>query len=116
MPKYIFLDNWVLSDSWVPSGATKEDKPRLLAEFIRRNNYTIIINSALLTELYNPGWEAASEAERTLKAVHLFSQHPCVIVDALQVFAAEIAAYPAQSYQLPIALDLADLPVQHRAA
>lgn len=108
MPKYIFLDNWVLSDY------TKEDKQQLLSEFIRRNNYTVLINGLSATELYNPGWQQAKNTDRTNRAARFLSQHPCVVVRPEKVFKVEIESFPAIVEYLPTELSFDDLPSQHR--
>lgn len=110
MPNYIFLDNWVLSDY------TKEDKRHLLSEFIHQNDYTILINGLSAVELYNPGWQNATEAdnERTYRAAKFLSEHSCIIVRPERVFKSEIENFPAKLEHLPIELNFDDLPYQHR--
>lgn len=104
MPKYLFLDNWALSDY------TKGESRSKLSEFIRRNNYTILIDSLSFTELYNPGWKKAVGPDRTARAAELLGQHSCVIVDPQKVWRAEFEAFPAKLEQIPVELSLDDLP------
>src|SRR5689334_7599744 len=98
MRNYLFLDNWVLSKY------TQPERYALLSAFVRRNNYTILLNSLAFTELYNPGWDMAQGEERTARVVAFLIQHPCVIVDPQSVFRAEFLSYPEHVHDLPIAL------------
>src|SRR3990172_3153396 len=100
MPKYIFLDNWALSESTRPS------KQALLEAYIRRNNYTILVNSVAFVEMFNPGWTELAGEDRVLRTARFLSNHACHIVYPDKVFTAEINAYPAQLHSLPVALDL----------
>lgn len=110
MPNYIFLDNWVLSDY------TKEEKRHLLSEFIHQNDYTVLINGLSAVELYNPGWQNATDAdnERAYRAAKFLSEHPCLIIRPESVFKSEIENFPAKLEHLPIELNFDDLPYQHR--
>lgn len=108
MPKYIFLDNWVLSDY------PQEDKQYLLSELIRAKNYTILINGLSAAELYNPGWQQAEDNDRTVRAARFLSQHSCAIVRPERIFKSEIESFPARLERLPVELSLDDLMSQHR--
>jgi hypothetical protein len=108
MPNYLFLDNWVLSKY------TQPERRALLSAFIRRHDYTILFNSLAFTELYNPGWNMAQGEERAARVVAFLIQHPCVIVDPESVFRAELVSYPEHMRDLPVALNLADIPAQQR--
>src|SRR5215212_1493666 len=110
MSKYLFLDNWVLSDY------TTTERLHLLSDFIRKNNYTIMIDALSFTELYNPGWEKASGDDRTARAAELLGQHRCVIVDPQKVWKAELQTFPDALIQMPIELDLNDIPAHHRSS
>lgn len=108
MNNYIFLDNWVLSDF------TKPDKKQYLSNYLRKNNFTILIDTLSFVELYNPGWENAQENDRTTRAIDLICQHPTIIVDPVKVFRAEIINYPHSVSNLPIELDLEVMNIEHR--
>jgi hypothetical protein len=108
MPNYLFLDNWVLSKY------AQRERHALLSAFIQRGNYTILLNSLAFTELYNPGWNMAQGEERADRVVAFLIQHPCVIVDPVNVFRAELLTYPEHIQELPVALDLANIPAQQR--
>lgn len=108
MSKYIFLDNWALSDF------TKPDRQPYLSKYLEKNQFTVIIDSLSLTELYNPGWKNAQVADRTARATDFLSRHPVIIVDPVKLFRAEIENYPSPVQNLPIELDLEILPVKHR--
>ena len=108
MSKYIFLDNWVLSDY------TKPDKQPYLSKYLEKNLFTVIIDSLSLTELYNPGWQNAQEGDRTERATDFLSRHPVMIVDSAKLFRAEIESYPNPVLNLPIELDLETLPAEYR--
>ena len=106
--KYIFLDNWVLTDY------TKPDRQSFLSNYLEKNQFTVIIDSLSLTELYNPGWQNAQEGDRTARATDFISRHPVVIVDPAKLFRAEIKSYPNPILTLPIELDLETLPAEYR--
>ena len=108
MSQYIFLDNWVLSDY------TKPDKQHYLSKYLEKNQFTIIIDSLSLTELYNPGWKNMPAGERTTRATNFLSRHPVIIVDPEKLFRAEIENYPNQVHTLPIELDMETLSAEHR--
>lgn len=110
MRNYLFLDNWVLSTY------TSADRVIRLSDFIRRNQFTICISTLSLVELYNPGWEHAPEKDRMPHVVHFLGQHPCVIVDPQHLFRREIEVFPDTLEQLPLELDLEELPQQARIA
>ena len=108
MSRYIFLDNWVISDY------TKPDKQSYLSKYLEENQFTIIIDSLSLTELYNPGWQNTLAGERTARATNFLSKHPVIIVDPVKLFRAEIENYPKLVHNLPIELDMETLPAEHR--
>ena len=110
MPKYIFLDNWVLDQY------TREDKVAELSEFITKNKFVILITTLLLTELYNPGWENATnpEQERGYRVVKFLAQHQCVIADQVKLFRAEIEEFPNKLEDMPMELDLINLSFDKR--
>lgn len=108
MPGYIFLDNWVLSDY------TKDNKRHLLSEFIRKNNYSILVDSLSFTELYNPQWQNSKENDRTARVAEFLGQHSCVIVNPQNVWQSEFEAFPGRVKHLPVQLNLDDIPIPHR--
>lgn len=109
MTKYLFLDNWVLSNY------TKGEKLHSLSQFIQENEYTIAIDSLSFVELYNPNWEGAGDDERGIRAVNLLSRHPLVIVDPLKIWNSELESFPSKVEALPTELNLDQLPLPHRA-
>jgi len=108
MTKYIFLDNWVLSNY------TKGEKLHSLSRFVQENKYTVVIDSLSFVELYNPNWEVAGDDERGIRAVNLLSQHPLVIVDPSKVWISELEGFPRKLETLPTELNLDQLPLSHR--
>jgi hypothetical protein len=100
MSRYIFLDNWVLSDY------TKPDKLPYLSSYIRNRELTIAIDSLSFTELYNPGWASAQGQDRMARAISFISTHATIIVDPVKLIRAEIENYPEPVQSLPIELDL----------
>jgi len=108
MSQYIFLDNWVLSDY------TKPDVQDYLSIYIRNKQLTVVINSLSLTELYNPGWANSQGNDRISRVAKFIKDHPTIIVDPVKIFRAEIENYPQPVQSLPIELDFATLPVEHR--
>lgn len=106
MPKYIFLDTNILSDY------TKTEHVNALSAYIRRYDFTIIISSLLLIELYNEGWEGAKDKdeERGLRVVRFLSGEHCVIADPMDTWNSEFAALPEKLKRLPIRLDLDKMP------
>jgi len=100
MSRYIFLDNWALSDY------TKPDRLPYLSGYIKNKQLTVVINSLSLTELYNPGWQNAQGKDRTARAISFISTHSTLIVDPMKLIRAEIESYPEQIQSLPIELDL----------
>lgn len=109
MKKYIFLDNWVLSKF------TKNNFKHSLVAFLKNNDYTCVITSLILVELYNPGWGNSPKNERTVHAINFLSEIPCVIVDPFKLFRAEIEHYPLQLEELPYELDLREVSDKKRA-
>ena len=108
MSRYIFLDNWVLSDY------TKPDRLPYLSSYIKSNHLTVIIDSLSLTELYNPGWKNAQQNDRTARAANFISKHPTIIVDPVKLFRAEIESYPQLVQSLPIELDFEVMSIENR--
>ncbi len=106
MPGYIFLDTNILSDY------TKKENVTALSAFVRRNEYTIIINSLLLIEIYNQGWETATDKdeERGARVVRFLSREHCVVVDPMDLWHSEFAALPNRLKRIPIQLDLDRMP------
>ena len=109
MTKYLFLDNWVLSNY------ARGENFQPLSQFIKENDYSIAIDSLSFVELYNPGWEAAGQNDRGAKAVDILAQHPSVIVDSAKVWKSELESYPNRVETLPTELNLDQLPQPHRA-
>ncbi len=108
MSRFIFLDNWVLSDY------TKPDRLPYLSSYIKSKQLTIVIDTLSLTELYNPGWQNTQEGDRVARATKLIGKHPTIIVDPVKVFRAEIESYPLQIPSLPIELNLQVMPAENR--
>ena len=104
--RYIFLDNWVLSNY------THDARRGQLSAFLHRNDLTIAINSLSLTELYNPN---GKPGDRVSRATSFLAEHSCVIVNPANLFRAELQSYPDPLLGLPLELDLADLKSVHRA-
>jgi hypothetical protein len=100
MNKYIFLDNWVFSHLPDASFSSR------LSAFIRKRNYTILLTSTLLTELYNSKWQEVGDRDRGLKTVSFISNHASVIVDPKKVFNSEYLHFPKNLNIIPIELDL----------
>jgi hypothetical protein len=109
MHKYLFLDNWVLSDY------TKNGRQEALSAYVNANEFTVVVNSLLLVEMFNPCWEGSVCDDRVSRAVRLLSKHHCVVLHPHAVIRAEIEAYPNRLEQLPADLDLDDIPAEHRA-
>jgi len=108
MDKYIFLDNWVFSRLTDASFTSR------LSGFIRKRNYTILLTSTLLTELYNSKWQEAGDRDRGLKTVDFISNHPSVIVDPKKVFDAEYLRFPKNLNIIPVELDLKEIKDEFR--
>ncbi len=100
MTEYIYLDNWVLSRL---SNRNFFDR---LSTFIDDNRLSIILTSALLGELYNPGWKTAKFVERGDNTAKFLSQHSCVIVDPKKLFQLEYENFPSLLKEIPINFDL----------
>lgn len=100
MDKYIFLDNWVFSRLLDDSFSSR------FSSFIRKRNYTILLTSALLTELYNSKWQEAGDRDRGLRTVRFISNHASVIVDPKKVFDSEYLHFPKGLNIIPVELDL----------
>lgn len=98
MPRYIFLDTCILQEF------TSEKHVGTLSRFLRDGNYTIVITSLLMTELYNPGWHKAPERDRNARITSFLGQHRYVIVDNAKIFHKEICAFPSKLTQLPVEL------------
>ena len=103
MDKYIFLDNWVFSHLTDASFSSR------LSVFIRKRNYTILLTSTLLSELYNAKWQEAGDRDRGFKAVSFIRNHPSVIVDPKRVFDSEYIHFPKSINVIPIELDLKEI-------
>jgi hypothetical protein len=110
MPKYLFLDNWTLSDY------TSAEYAQRLANFIKSNGYTIIFNGISMTELYNPGWENGGVEERGARVARFLGDQRCVIVRPEEVWKSEAAIFPRKLDSMPIRLNLDTLPTSQRAA
>jgi hypothetical protein len=102
-PKYIFLDTWVLGL------LSKELFGRQLREFLLTNNYTVLLSSISLVELFNPGWALARDLDRTELAAHFYSELACVIVEPKLVWDAEIGNNLDALDALPIRLNLSEM-------
>lgn len=109
MPKYIFLDNWVYSL------LLKDGFEERLTAFVKQHDYTIIITSLSLAELYNPQWITTGDKDRMYRAVRFLSKSPSVIIDPQKVFQAEINSYPDLTTDLPIELDLKEISYKQRS-
>jgi hypothetical protein len=99
-PRYLFLDNWVLSRY------NTEKKAEALSAFIDHGQYTILTDGFAMLELYNPGWETVQGKDRCARAAALFSHHPCHIVHPVDLWKAEILHFPDQLEELPVRLSL----------
>ena len=104
MPKYIFLDTWLLIKY------TRPDIVDSLAKYIKQNQYTIIISSLQLGELYNEEWQEQDEQERGARVVRFLSGQHCVVVDPASIWRHEYLTYPNRLSRMPIELDLAKVP------
>ncbi len=100
MDKRIFLDNWVFSHLTDASFSSR------LSAFITKRNYTILLTSTLLSELYSPKWQETGNRDRGLKAVSFISNHPSIIVDPKKVFDSEYVHFPKNLNIIPVELDL----------
>lgn len=103
MKNYIFIDNWVCSYLRKPYFFDT------LKNYILANQYTVLLSSLSLVELYNPGWKKSSEADRTQLAVSFYSSVPCVIVYPPHVWDAELQNCLDPVDELPYLLDLRDI-------
>ena len=108
MKKYIFLDTWVYSQ------LSNLEKELQLAQFVRDHDYTVILTRVLFAELYNPNWATAGKKDRIARAASFLSNVPCVIVDPQRVCNAEMVAYLCPLPDLPIDVDLSNIPVHVR--
>jgi hypothetical protein len=104
MPRYVFLDNWVFSR------LTNDDFARRLSAFIVEHQYSILLTSISMVELYSPGWNDAGQRDRGLKAVRFLANHPCLIVNPNRLFAAEFDSFPKRLARIPPELDLQVIP------
>ena len=102
MPKYIFLDNWVLENY------TTQDKVNYLSDFITKNDLTVLITTLLLTEVYHSGWSnhRDPDQERGNRVIKFLTQHPCVIVHPRNVIKREVERFPLTLEEIPIELHL----------
>jgi len=108
MSRYIFLDNWVLSLL-----RDRKTKARLTA-FVKSYDFTVLLTSLSMVELYNPGWQRAETEDRGAAAARFLANVPCVIVDPQRVWEKEVAAHLTQLQALPLQLDLSDFSVNVR--
>jgi hypothetical protein len=108
LERYIFLDNWVLSR------LTDEKFRDNLSTFIKEGNYTIILTTALMSELYSPKWAEAGNRDRGLNALSFICKCPCVIVEPIKVFRAEYEHFPKKLNTIPIELDLKSFESKER--
>lgn len=99
MKKYIFLDNWVFSR------LTDDNFFKKLSSFLKANDYTILLTSQLITEIYNPNWENSAERDRGLKAADFISKHSCVIVETTKIFELEYSSFPKNLNIIPVDFD-----------
>jgi hypothetical protein len=97
LAKYFFVDNWVLGR------LSNSDYYDRLVRYILDGDYTVILNSLSLTELYNP---QPNENDRVELACEFYSQVPCVVVDPHKVKLAEADNLLNPLDELPIELDL----------
>lgn len=107
MEKYIFLDNWVYSN------LSDEVFNAQLSKYILENNYTVLVSSVLLVEMYNPGWEEHKESDRGFHATKFMCRVPCVVVDPFKVRDSEADNLIRKLHKLPIELDLRSLEKDH---
>lgn len=110
MSRYIFLDNWVFSLI-----RDREVEARLI-DFVNSNDFTVLLTSLSMVELYNPGWQEAERTERGAVAVRFLASVPCVMVDPLRVWSLEVAAHLKPLRTLPLELDLTQLSPKIREA
>jgi hypothetical protein len=108
MSKYIFLDAWVYSRL---GNTVFEQK---LSAFLKKSRSVVLVTSLGLTELYNPDWDKAGPKDRMYLTAQFLGKTPCVIVDPLQVFKAELPTYPDSLKRLPVELDLDKIPAEQR--
>jgi len=109
MPKYIYIDNWVLNS------LNDQIFEHLLVKFIIENKLVVLLSSFSFIELYNPSWEKYQNCDRVSKAVKIYSKVPCVIVDPQKVWYKELQNKLNKLYQLPIELDLSDMDQELRS-
>lgn len=103
MEDYIFIDNWVLD-------SLKEQRfADSLRKYIIDNNYTVLLSSLSLVELYNPGWKDSDGPERMQYATAFYARVPSVIVDPNDVWSDEVDNGLDTIQQLPIRLDLREI-------
>ncbi|HEY4035664.1 MAG TPA: hypothetical protein VGL94_17035 [Ktedonobacteraceae bacterium] len=100
MPKYIFLDTWVLSDY------TKAEYVQKLENFIKSNDYTIVFSGLSMAESYNPGWQGGGIEEQGARVASFLGNQHCVIVRPEKVQKFEGHQFPGQVDTLPIEMDL----------
>lgn len=103
MKKYIFIDNWVLG-SLADSGFSEA-----LTEYLKINDYIILLTPLSFVELYNPGWMHQKSGDRTQRAAKFLAGQPCVVVDPADVWAAEVENKLEPVSELPVKLDLREL-------
>lgn len=109
MPKYIFLDTWVYALLVNP------DSSRRITSFIYEQDYTVLITSVSLVELFNPQWEIAGNKDRMKAATEFLGKVPCVIVHPPRIYEQELANNLCRLPEPPVELDLKALPESVRA-
>ena len=105
----MFLDTWALQE--YTQSAWREQ----LGSFIAGTGYTVVTTSLLLTELYNEGWQRGGPNERGARVTDFLASQHCVIIDPPAIWQAEFSNFPNPLEQMPIELDLDEIPGVQRA-
>lgn len=92
MENYIFLDTFALTQ-------LTNDYCDELADYLLLKDYSIVLTSMELVELYNPNPEGD---DRINKISNLLTSIPFVICDQVKIMKAEEAAYPQTIDKLPL--------------
>jgi hypothetical protein len=100
MPKYIFLDTWVLSNYTTAAYGQR------LAHFIKSNGYTIVFNGLSMAESHNEGWEGGGIEERSARVASFLGNQHCVVIEPEEVWKSEGSRFPNQLDTVPVQLDL----------
>ena len=108
MEKFIFLDNWVLTEY------TKEDKKQYLSDYIFNNNLTILCTPFSFVEIYNPIINENDPRDRVSRFCKFISSHKTIIVEPEDVFRLEFFSYPNEINMIPCTLDLDEIKQEHR--